>query len=130
MGAPEIARHEAAAQRNVLLLVDDDALREALADLVEGEGWRALQATNGLDAFDLLGLHGRVEAIVLDLALRTRDARLFRAQQLQRKGLKDASVVVIAQHADDAFGLGADAVIERPIDPDAFLAALPTPTWP
>lgn len=110
--------------RNVLLLVDDDPLRCLLAELVESEGWNALQATNGLDAFDLIGLHGHVDLIVLDLALRTRDARVFRAHQVKNANLRAVPVVVLAEHRDDAFGLGPDVVLERPISAVAFLAAL------
>jgi CheY-like chemotaxis protein len=56
-------------QRGVVLLVDDeDALRWVGRRFLEADGWRVLEATDGLEALHILGpLTGRLDLVITDL---------------------------------------------------------------
>lgn len=60
--------------RTVLLVEDEDALREGMAALLTARGYRTLQAGDGTDALATLA-YADVDIIVLDLGLPTLDGR-------------------------------------------------------
>ncbi len=98
-----------------LLVVDHDDTRILLAELVEHEGIECHQAVNGLDALAMLRPGVAIpDCIVLDLALRTRDAHFFRAAQMKDERLRDIPLIVLTQDGDEAFGLGAELVLLMP----------------
>jgi CheY-like chemotaxis protein len=114
---------ERSMRRTVLCVIDDDGLRDLVCEVLEDEGVTAVQAVSGLDALELLGRR-RVDAIILDLALRARDAGLFRAAQLKSPTLKRLPVVLLAADPAEAFGLGVDAVLLRPLALDDVVLAV------
>jgi signal transduction histidine kinase len=86
--APQHADADAVAQteRRCILLVDDDAMvTEATAGMLEGLGHRALVASSGLLALELIRLEPAIDLLITDqampgmsgteLAVRVRDAR-------------------------------------------------------
>ena len=62
-----------------ILLVDDDfAIQEGVAEFLEGEGFSVVSASNGLDALNQLRSGLRVDAIVLDVTMPMMDGWDFR----------------------------------------------------
>ena len=65
-------------KRTVLIVDDDSASREALADPLQTQGYRASQAENGLQALEQLeGAISPPELILLDLDMPTMSGREF-----------------------------------------------------
>jgi two-component system, chemotaxis family, chemotaxis protein CheY len=60
---------DGAAARTVLIVEDDEAVRESLAEVLELEGYQALQAANGKEALSLLRSSPRPDLILLDLVM-------------------------------------------------------------
>ena len=82
-----------------MLVVDDDpAIREALADLLGDEGYRVVTAMNGVEALDKLRepSQARPCVILLDLMMPLMNGHQFFAEQQQDKALASIPIVVIS----------------------------------
>jgi len=104
--------------RPVLIVDDDDDIREALTDTLEDNGFRVLTAVNGLEALRLLRTGPVAPAVILlDLMMPVMDGYGFLAEQQQDPQLAAIPVAVItAGHGVDRSRLGeALLVIPKPI---------------
>jgi CheY-like chemotaxis protein len=109
----------------VLVVDDDAAFRDAAAMLLGTEGYTALGAKNGPDAFEVLRAGDvRPRLIILDLAMPLMDGFAFRKAQLSDPALASIPVVVLSGGSgvrDAGEALGALASIEKPVDGDQLL---------
>ncbi len=103
---------DTAASHSVLIVEDDDDIRETLLRLLDDEGYRPSACSNGREAIDQLrdGLHADV--ILLDLMMPVMDGWEFRLQQKADPRL--AAIPVMALSADTSAKAAA-------IDADAYL---------
>ena len=111
----------------VLVVDDNDDVRQALAALLEGDGYRVAEAADGLAALKLLRAgQMRPCLIVLDLMMPRMNGWDFRAEQSRDAALAPIPVVVVSADplACQAAHLGAAAVLPKPADPDEFLAVV------
>ncbi|MDQ3254270.1 MAG: sigma-54 dependent transcriptional regulator, partial [Acidobacteriota bacterium] len=117
-------------ERQTVLVVDDEAnLRESLVEVVEAEGFSSLQATNGVEAVELLR-HGNAspDIIFLDVRMPKMDG-LGVLRAIRDEHLTTAPVIVISAFGDstqtiEAMRLGAYDYITKPLDLDELIAAL------
>lgn len=111
----------------VVLVVEDEAeIRELIREILEGEGHRALLASDGDEALELAG-HDPPDMILLDVVMRRVDALAFSWEYRRRGGsapivLLTATSSVDAEAAVDA--CGAVGYIPKPFDIDAVLRAI------
>ncbi len=112
--------------RRVLVVEDDEGIRDALCDLLESEGFDVFSAVHGRDALDKLrGQGARPDVILLDLMMPVMDGWAFRSEQQKDPGLADIPVVVItASRQADLASLNPRAFLKKPIDFDELLRAL------
>lgn len=112
----------------VLVVDDEDDIRECLMGYLEDEGFKPLGAANGKRALELLAdPKVRPFVIVLDLMMPVMDGRTFRQEQLQAAAIADIPVVLISAYADlteTADELGIDRYLQKPFDPNGFLALI------
>jgi len=102
----------------VLIVEDDEDVRGALAVFLEGEGYRVLEAADGLEALDHLRT-ASVCMVLLDLWMPRMNGWEFRAEQMKDPALAAVPVVVItADHAarTKAVALGVEGYITKPIE--------------
>lgn len=114
-----------ALDKRAILVVDDDAdARDALASLLESEGYRAAQVENGQRAIAHLQstLHPPA-LILLDLEMPVMDGRQFLARLPQVKGAVRPIVIVITGQ-DPRIVSGAVAVFRKPIQLDQLLSLM------
>ena len=105
--------------RFVLVVDDDQAIRETLCEMLTDEGHRAVGAANGREALALLRSDGRPCLIFLDLMMPVMDGWAFRVEQRQDPNLRDIPVVVLSaamNPAQEAARLGAIAGLGKPLD--------------
>ena len=116
------------AAAKILLIDDDFAILDGLAELLEGEGFAVVAASNGLEALNRLRSGLRVDVIVLDVMMPMMDGWDFRAEQLADPSLRDIPVVVISacgftpdtlRHQFKAYD-----VLAKPLDFQRFIGAL------
>ncbi|HZZ83700.1 MAG TPA: response regulator [Anaeromyxobacteraceae bacterium] len=107
----------------VLVVEDDVAVRQAVAEVLESEGFVAEQAGDGASALALLQApEARPDVILLDLMMPVMNGWQFRTAQLQDPDLAEIPVVVMS--AMDASGVQADASILKPFDVDQLVATV------
>jgi CheY-like chemotaxis protein len=110
---------------NPILVVDDDGeVREALAHLLELNGFAVVTAGDGDEALGRLRCGLRPCLIVLDLTMPQKDGFQFRREQLAAPDLA-AIPVAVCSAVDDvrraSHLLRADAYLTKPVDVDSLL---------
>jgi DNA-binding response OmpR family regulator len=112
----------------ILVVEDDELLREALAEVLVDDGHEVRTAANGADA--LSELEGwDAQLIVLDLMMPVMDGFAFRDEQLRRGLRADAPVLVLSAVRDlDAAAdrLYAAARVAKPFRLEEVLASVAT----
>jgi CheY-like chemotaxis protein len=108
------------------LVVDDDPdIRDALVELLEDEGYRAVSASNGQEALVYLGSREAPCVILLDLMMPVMDGWEFRRRQQNDPRWSQIPVVVItAAGKHGANSIAAERVLPKPLQLDHVLEAL------
>jgi two-component system, sensor histidine kinase and response regulator len=98
----------------ILIVDDDDDLRDTLRDAFEGRSYRVATAANGQQALDLLRGAGELpDVILLDLTMPVLDGvGLYRAMQLDPKL---ARIPVVVSTADPARAPAGLRVVPKPV---------------
>lgn len=108
----------------VLIVEDDVAVAESLAEVLRDEGYDAFVAGDGRQALDWLERNAPPELILLDLWMPVLSGEEFRREQLALPALASIPVVVISAAADArarAAAIGAVGLLPKPIDLDRLL---------
>jgi CheY-like chemotaxis protein len=89
---------------HVVLVVDDDQdIREGLVEILEERGYRAIGAANGVDALRILtGLDTTPCLILLDLMMPMMDGRTFRDEQRKHPAWAQIPVILMSAYQDVA----------------------------
>ena len=106
----------------VLIVEDEDDLRQMMAQLLAVEGFKAATATNGREALEYLERGDYPDVILLDLMMPVMDGWEFSRRQQSDPNLKQVPVIVLsALDATRAAGLKSVAFLEKPLDFDRML---------
>jgi CheY-like chemotaxis protein len=102
-----------------VLVVDDDVhIRYALVDALEDEGYRAVSASNGAEALQLLRVLPKPPSVILlDLMMPVMDGWQFRAEQQRDPVLSKIPVVVVSAIGNgmgEAFQVSASGYLRKP----------------
>jgi CheY-like chemotaxis protein len=108
-------RLRAAAKCTLLVIDDDEAIRTALAELLELCGYSVAVAADGQEGVELLEYGLAPRAIVLDLMMPRMDGWTFLARLRRDPRFRDLPVVVTSAVAMDG-PPGADASLQKPFD--------------
>ena len=111
----------------VLVVEDDEDVRDSMVTLLEIEGYKAIGAANGQQAFDLIHAGLRPCLILLDLGMPVMDGRQFRAAQLRDEKLAVIPVVVFSARPDTeeiATSISAVAALKKPVTYQRLRAVL------
>jgi len=107
----------------VLIVEDDEDLREMMAQLLTLEGFDAATVANGREALDYLRHNSTVpDVILLDLMMPVMDGWEFRRRQKADPALAPVPVIVLsALDQARAANLDATAFLKKPLDFDRLL---------
>jgi DNA-binding response OmpR family regulator len=112
----------------VLVVDDEDDIRESLMDYLEAQGFLVLGAPHGKRALEMLADPTiRPCVVVLDLMMPVMDGRAFRHEQLRMAEIADIPVVLISAYTNltqTAGELGIAKYLVKPIDPVDFLEVI------
>jgi CheY-like chemotaxis protein len=112
---PEVMAH-------ILVVEDNDDVREMMAVTLELEGHRVSTAVNGRDALEKLKAGEKPCVILLDLMMPVMNGWEFRRVIEHDPALADVPVVVISAATGEIVkNTRADAFISKPIDMDRLL---------
>jgi CheY-like chemotaxis protein len=101
---------------SVLVVDDDQAQRDMVAELLRSEGFAATTAFNGADALTSLRSGFPAKVILLDLSMPVMDGWAFLLAQRNDPALAHIPVVVTSGETCRPYNCEADAVFAKPID--------------
>ena len=102
--------------RRILVVEDDDTLRETIGEVMADDGHEIRLARNGHEALEHLA-GWEAELVILDLMMPRMDAHEFRTVQLREGIAPDARILVLSAAPDVASAaekLQADAWVPKP----------------
>jgi CheY-like chemotaxis protein len=107
----------------ILVVDDDDAVRQTMARFLAHEGFTVIEAENGKTALEYLRGGGQASVILLDLRMPVMDGWTFRRQQRLDAGLADIPVIVLSGADAHRFPeLEAAAALEKPVSMSRVVA--------
>ncbi len=113
------------AQRTVLVVDDDQDIRESIAILVESEGHPVVTASHGAEAIDRLRSDPAPALVLLDLMMPVMDGwGVLRAMQANDAWAIIPVIVITANHEDAPDGV--QAVLRKPFDIASLMRVLKT----
>jgi two-component system chemotaxis response regulator CheY len=110
----------------VLIVEDEQSIREVISDVLEDRGYRVLAASNGAEALDLLGSI-RPDVMVLDLLMPVMHGWEFMESYVEKAGGMPIPIVVVSVNPalPRSFGrFGVRQVVSKPFDVDVLLGAV------
>lgn len=114
-----------AAKKRILVVEDDQYIRDSLAELLQDEGYLVDVAKDGQEGLDYLAREQAPDLILLDLMMPIKDGFQFRAEQ--REDPRIASIPVVIFSADTGVNqpnaqFEGAAILKKPVDLDALLS--------
>jgi DNA-binding response OmpR family regulator len=124
--APGASRQKEVAPPSVLIVDDEDAIRDFLRSALEAEGYVVFAAGDGIDALALCERY-QVDVILLDLMMPRLNGLDFLARLRQRRGLDGVSIFIMSALLtpdDDAIAEGVAGGFVKPFDLDELIDTL------
>ena len=111
---------------NLLLAEDEDTIRERLARVLEGEGWKVLQASDGEGAVNIFQ-SAKIDIVLLDIKMPKKDG--LTALKEMRSISDDFEAIILSGFGDEATAIeamrsGATSFIRKPIDLDHLIVTV------
>jgi CheY-like chemotaxis protein len=106
----------------VLIVEDDPNIQDAVAGVLESEGYTVLRATNGKEALALLE-NGAPCVVLLDLMMPVMDGWEFMDSVRKTKRFDDMPVVVVSAYSERP-APGVRRSLKKPLDVEQLLGAV------
>ncbi len=100
----------------LLIVDDDDSIRETLSEILEEEGYVVYRAADGREALAILRAGAPVSVVLLDIMMPVMDGPTFRQEQLADAALRHIPVLVMTAAGPQAAArVPAAAVLHKPL---------------
>lgn len=111
---------------SVLLVEDDDFIRQEVSEALQDEGYKVSTAAHGKEALALLAEGQKPSVVLLDLMMPVMNGWEFLKAFKKEDSYAGIPVVILSAFADRATIIGGDAisVLRKPINLDALLDVL------
>jgi CheY-like chemotaxis protein len=112
----------------ILIVEDDMDIREALEQILEGEGYQVVSAPNGKVALDRMR-EFKPQLVLLDLMMPVMNGWQFRQNQRQDDALAHVPVVIISADGSarrEATAMGVQGFMQKPIELEDLLGVVAT----
>ena len=122
---PHWEPRQGGAKGRVLVVEDEEIIRDAMGPLLEAEGYDISFAENGREALRYLHGEAAPDLIVLDLRMPVMNGWEFRT--IQKDDPKLGLIPVVAVSADgsaQAAAISAEAYLRKPVEPKELLATI------
>lgn len=108
--------------QSILVVEDDDDIRNAIVDLLENEGYTTESAINGKDALEKLrALEGKPCLVLLDMMMPIMNGREFLDEVMKDSRLAPIPILIVSAVADKSNTEGSVGFLKKPIDIDVVL---------
>jgi CheY-like chemotaxis protein len=111
-------------QFKILVVEDDDDIRDSIKELLEEEGYCIETAANGQQALAQIRGKGAPQLILLDLMMPVMDGWQFQNQLRQDPDCAQIPVIVISASKFSRQRVEADAFIPKPLDAGVLLETI------
>jgi CheY-like chemotaxis protein len=119
--------HQSVTHCPVLIVEDDDDLREMMAQLLSLEGFQAAAVANGQEALEYLRQGTAPDLILLDMMMPVMDGWEFRRRQKSDPSMAEVPVIVLsALDQGRITDISAEAILKKPLDFDRLLELVRT----
>ena len=111
----------------ILIVEDDDDIRETLREVLVAEGYNVEVAKDGIDAYNKLQATEHASVVLLDMMMPRMDGESFLAALKNHPELAGVHVIVISGNArarDRAQELSAAACLVKPFELDDLLGVV------
>lgn len=116
-----MVKDETCCSHSVLVVEDDDDIRNAIVDLLESEGYKAESAVNGKDALEKLGNINKPCLVLLDMMMPIMNGRQFLDEVMKDSKLAPLPILIVSAVADKTNTEGSVGFLKKPIDIDVVL---------
>ena len=123
MGSPPTVEARAR-QSKILVVEDDDDIRDSIKELLEEEGYSIDTAANGQQALARIRGAGVPQLILLDLMMPVMDGWQFQRELRQDPECAQIPVIVISASKFSRERVEADAFISKPLDGGVLLETI------
>lgn len=114
-------------KKHILIIEDEEDIRECLREFLETEGYQITTALNGADAFQVAEKTTKPDLILLDLMMPIMSGDEFIVQQKKRNFLLDVPVILVSadnQTSKMAKSLGVADHLKKPMDLEDLTAVI------
>ncbi len=109
-------------QEDILVVEDDDGIRETLQMFLENEGYHVASATNGQEALQLMASSAAPCLILLDLMMPVMNGWEFAAVLQQSDTLATPPIVLMTAYEKQANDIPAQGLLKKPIMVDELMS--------
>ncbi len=106
---------------SILVVEDDDDIRNAIVDLLETEGYSTQSAVNGKDALDKLSVIPKPCLVLLDMMMPIMNGREFLDTVMKDSHLAPIPILIVSAVADKTNTEGSVGFLKKPIDIEVVL---------
>lgn len=111
-------------QRQILIVDDDQGIRDTLCLALELEGFQAAVAEHGEVALDYLKSHSKPNLVLLDLMMPVMNGWDFVQKVRDIPDLSNLPIVVVTAFGARAKGLAVQGHLEKPVELEALLSTV------
>lgn len=110
----------------ILVVDDEDLIRDVIKEYLENENYEYLEAKNGLEAIDKIKFNKDIDLIIMDIMMPKLDG--FSACK-EIKQIKDIPIIVLSARSEEfdklmGFDLGIDDYLTKPFSPKELIARI------
>jgi CheY-like chemotaxis protein len=111
--------------KSILIVEDDQSIRETMIEMLESEGYNTYSAINGKDALNLLRDEIPKPCLVLlDMMMPIMNGRQFLDEMMKDAVLAPIPVLIVSAIADPSNTKGSVGFLKKPVDIDAVLSTV------
>lgn len=107
--------------KTILIVEDDEGIRDALKLILEFGGYEVETAENGKVGIERLSTIAKPCVILLDLMMPVMDGWAFADIMKKNMSFATIPIVVVTAFADKAKSVGAARIVKKPVDMDTLL---------
>lgn len=107
--------------RTILVVEDDEDIRNVVVEILESEGYPTREAANGKEALEILSQIEKPCLVLLDMMMPIMNGRQFIDAVMADAYLAPIPILIVSAIADKANTTGSVGFLKKPIDIDVVL---------